>query len=98
MGRKTHCITKPYMARPESHTITGFDIHNKDGQLETWWFTDKKRNFTRTEDLCPTFYEARKRCQEFNKKYKWPKKDYTTGAYEDRRMYWGYRVGGNKKA
>jgi hypothetical protein len=96
-GRGTHIVSFPYKGRPVQVKITGFDIHNKNGQLETWWYTDKKGNFSYTHDFVETFLEARVKARELNKKYGWPKENYQRDpVFEKSKMFWGYRVGKNK--
>lgn len=99
-GRKTHCVNRPMKFRPEYRTITGFDIHNKNGtELDIWVYTTRHGNFTRPGDLIKTFIECRKKCRELNEKYGWPKADHVYEPYWERHdMYWGYRVGKNVKS
>ena len=100
-GRKTHVRHRPLKIRPRSGIITGFDIHNKGGKSETWWYVSTYNNFKKDKDLFATFYESRKKAQAENKKYGWPKADdkedwldYVPGQSK---MFWGHRVGKCKK-
>lgn len=92
-GNKSLMMHKPYRILPKKVTITGFDIHNKKGEMEVWWFTKEGNNFNYTKDFMLTFLEARQKARYQNKKYNWPKENFERDPYDHpHKVYWGYRI------
>lgn len=96
-GRGTHCVSRPCKIRPVAITITGFDIHNSKGEMEYWYYSKERGNFSRPTDLFRSFLEVRRKAREDNKKHGWPKKHDCDPYDHKSKMFWGYRIGKNKK-
>lgn len=92
-GCGQHMVHHVSKFRPVYHTITGFDIRNKNGQMVIWYYTDKSTDFVLSNQFITTFREAKKISRQNNEKYGWPKSDDVKNYWPNKHLhFWGYRV------